>query len=432
MRIVCFFLVLLLLLQICNYLIAPDNTYTRVMMHEMYETQKEIDMVFLGGSTTYTAFDPEIWDNALNIYSFNLGSSNQTPDSSYYLLKELFAEQEPKYCIYGLSDLVFTDLTIWDSPTYYYILSDYFRPSHNKFQYMLHAYNVETICAAIFPFLRNRSDISLQTISNNLKKKRSENYRNYGYDIFEGSSMVYMGRGYVYSNNQTETGAVGALQAYPFSEGTIAWEHVDYLQKMVDLCRKHDCELILIAPPIPYAHMAFQEDYQAVCSFYQQLSKENNVALFDFTLAKPELLARGDDSFYDWIHMSGVGATAFSSAASQIVADYVTGKKIDYDNLFYSSYQELLDASPYVFNAWLTREGEDYIANCTFGNNVIPEYQFAWRESKEDEWQILQGYSTDKTLETQLVPESATQLRLYVRPVGCGDSYQQSDILKIS
>ena len=135
-RVVSFCVVLSLLLQLCNYLIASDNTYTRVMMHEMYETQEEIDMVFLGGSTTYRDFVPEIWDDALDIYSFNLGSSNQTPDSSYYLLKELFAEQKTKYCIYGLTYTLFMDLEAWDNPTGYYILSDYFKPSYNKLLYM--------------------------------------------------------------------------------------------------------------------------------------------------------------------------------------------------------------------------------------------------------------------------------------------------------
>lgn len=117
--------------------------------------------------------------------------------------------------------------------------------------------------------------------------------------------------------------------------------------------------------------MALQEDFQMVCDFYQQLARENNVTLFDFTLVRPELLALEDSSFYDDFHMSGEGAAAFSMAASQVVADYIKGNEIDYDNLFYPSYQELLDASPYVFNAWLTKEEEIYTANCTFDSQLL-------------------------------------------------------------
>lgn len=265
-----------------------------------------------------------------------------------------------------------------------------------------------------------------------MKKKHSESYKNYGYDIYGTDLETYMGRRYVYTKLKTEKGAGGALQAYPFSEELISWEFEDYLRRIANLCKKHNCELILIAPPLPYAHMALQEDFQMVCSFYQQLAKENNVRLFDFTLARPELLTLEDSSFYDWVHMSGEGAAEFSSAASQVVADYIEGKEIDYDNLFYSSYQELLDASPYIFNAWFTKEEEIYTANCTFGSGVVPEYQFAWRESEDAQWQILQEYSADKTLETRMVPKSAIELRLYVRSVGCEESFQQSDILKLS
>lgn len=418
---VVFSLVLLLLLQICNYLLATENTYTRVMMHEMYESQEEIDIVFLGASSTYRGFVPEIWDNVLDMYSFNIGSSNQTADSSYYLLKELFAKQSPKYCIYGLSYVMFLDLEAYENPTGYYILSDYFNPSYNKLQYLLHAYNEESFLVGIFPFLRNKTAISLKMIQDNLKKKSSENYRNYSYNIYEDVSESYMGRGYVQSKRQTEAGAVGALQGLLFSEELIDWEFVDYLREIANLCRKHHCEQILAAPPLPYAQMALHEDYQAVCSFYQQLARENNLVLLDFTLVRPELLALEDSSFYDWVHLSAEGTAAFSTAASQTVANYIADNEIDYDKLFYPSYQELLDASPYIFNAWLTKEDEVYTANCTFGSDVIPEYQFAWREAEAAEWQILQEYSADKTLETRMVPGSATELRLYVRPAGCAD-----------
>lgn len=432
LRVGVFALVLVMCFQLCNVLIATENTYTRVMLHEMYTAPKEPEMVFLGGSTTYRHFDPEIWDKTTGLYTFNLGSSNQTAESSYYLLKEVFSQHDPKYCIYGLTSALFLQLEAWENPQKDYILFDYFKPSLNKFNYILSVLDGNSAYAGMLPFLRNKTSLSPALVRQNLEKKQSENYRNYGYDIYSTDYESYKGRGFVFSNRQTEAGAVGELTSYPFPQLPKDEEILTYFQKIMELCRQNDCELILVAPPVPRAHLALQGDYQQVCDFYQQLAQENGLTLFDFSMVRPEVLPLDDTAFYDWVHMSGEGATAFSSVASEVVAKYLAGEEIDTERIFYATYQELLEDSPYVFNAWLSQEDGEYTANCTYGANVTPEYQLFWRSGEEAEWELLQEYGQNRSVSAAEIPERASQLLLYVRPVGSEALYQQSHILNIS
>lgn len=430
-RVIAFFLIVLALVRLCDFLIARENTYTRVMMHEMYQAQ-DVDLVFAGASTSYRHFDPEIWDETLGMHTFNLGSSNQRPDSTYYLLKELFSVHQPKYCIFSLNACSMLDLEGYRNPTAYYILADYFRPGLNKLQYMLHAFGGMTIYSALMPFLRYKTTLSAQSVRENVGLKTGEEYRSYSYDIYGSETETYRGRGYVYNTRQKEAGHVGALDFYPFSLEGLDQDIVSYVPRICQLCRENDCELIMIVSPLPYANLAMQENYQWECDFCRKLAADNGVALFDYSLCRPGYLPLDDTDFYDYTHMSGKGATAFSTVASQLIADYIAGKEIDREALFYSSYQELLDASPYVFNAWLTQDESDFTAHCTYGAGVVPEYEFSWRDSPEGEWQVVQRYGPARTLGKERVPQQAVELRICVRPVGCEDSFQQWDSVPIA
>lgn len=60
---------------------------------------RDVDVLFLGSSHTYRGFDTELF--SLNgVTSFNMGSSGQTPDVTYLLLKKYINKINPKRVIY--------------------------------------------------------------------------------------------------------------------------------------------------------------------------------------------------------------------------------------------------------------------------------------------------------------------------------------------
>ena len=64
-KVISFICIFLILLEICNDLVAePSNA--RLMMHDMqYGDNKEYSMAFLGASHTMLSFNPQIFDEKL-------------------------------------------------------------------------------------------------------------------------------------------------------------------------------------------------------------------------------------------------------------------------------------------------------------------------------------------------------------------------------
>ena len=74
--------------QLLRYMIVDDTkSYTRLTLHEYYN-QENIDVLFIGASLCYRSLDTQILDESLGMNTFNLGTSSQDMDASYYLIKD--------------------------------------------------------------------------------------------------------------------------------------------------------------------------------------------------------------------------------------------------------------------------------------------------------------------------------------------------------
>lgn len=433
-HVISFLFVLCLLIKAADFYLYNDNTYTRLMFHEMYESE-QIDAAFIGSSNVYRHFDPKIWDESLGIKTFNLGTSVQTPDAAYYIMKELFKNQSPEYCIYGINSILFLEMDLYNNPQNHYIVFDYLKPSADKFMYAYTAFRSKSLLNAWIPATRNANK-NLAMIAKEIKEiKATDNYKNYRYDVYgTANTQEYQGRGFVYSYNQTPKGEVGKLGVYLFSDYEVSDKYISYIKKLKKMCDANACELIFIVPPLPYASMELQGDYQEILNFYTQVADDLDVTMFNFDLSRAEYLFMEDSDFYDDAHMSGKGAQNFSKAASELVKKYVNGEEIDRNKYFYSSYEELLDNSPWIFNTWIEKTDEGYAAYSTYGNGVNPEYCFQWSEDKGETWHMLQTYSENNQIAKDKIPDECNMLMVWTKPEGvsAGEAdYQQCDRIEL-
>lgn len=132
---------LLGLVKLCNYLLTDDSqSYTRLTMHELYERAdagEEVDTLFLGSSHCYRAYDPALYEELTGETAYNLGSSSQNYDTSYYLLREaarlydlktVYLDMHYKFLFMDSEDRDLVQANI---------ISDYMRPSRNKLSFLL-------------------------------------------------------------------------------------------------------------------------------------------------------------------------------------------------------------------------------------------------------------------------------------------------------
>lgn len=181
-------------------LIRNDTSYTRIMMHQMYTSEENIDVLFVGSSHVYRTFIPDIIDNELGTYTFNAGSSSQTMDGSLAVIKEAAKNHDLKKVYLELYYAVAnaTEHKERTKLTSTYILSDYMPLSLNKIQYLTRASRNEYW---INSFLIAKRDWKKFFDSNYVKdviaSKQTEQYKNFEYPKKEGDTEYYVDRGFV-------------------------------------------------------------------------------------------------------------------------------------------------------------------------------------------------------------------------------------------
>jgi len=86
--------IFLMLFTLSNRYLSFSDSLIRNRIQQIYQKDQTIDMVILGNSHALRGINPQIFDDELGTYSITLASPGQELNQSYYLLSEMFAEQE--------------------------------------------------------------------------------------------------------------------------------------------------------------------------------------------------------------------------------------------------------------------------------------------------------------------------------------------------
>ncbi|MDO5538633.1 MAG: hypothetical protein Q4F83_00960 [Eubacteriales bacterium] len=335
-----------------NYILVDDtNSYTRVMMHQLYEPEKNIDVIFIGSSHVYRSLIPAVTDVEFGCYTFNAGSSGQFMDGSAALIKEAATYNDLSHVYlelyYGVAEDV--DHSERTNMTATYIISDYMKPSLRRIRYLLQASSKDYWTNGFILARRNWTDFfDSDYVRNLIEKKQSNNYKNYILTNAEGQEEYYVDRGFVANDNVVSERTYWNSIAY----GSIAvdnlsgsdWERS--LLEAINYCKKNNIEITLFVAPEPEWTIVGKGNYQEYHDYVQKLAADKNVTFYDFNLCSNKYLDANDGNlFKDSDHLNTYGAEAFSHLFGQ----FFTGK-LKADDLFYDSYSEKLnEEEPVVY-----------------------------------------------------------------------------------
>ena len=113
-----------------NFLLVDDlHAYSRVTLGEYYAQADAVDTVFVGSSHSYRSFDPDTIDPILGSHSFNLGTSQQQPDGSYWLIREAAANSPLKTVYLETFYTGYNQQKSSNVPLACYLITDYMRAS---------------------------------------------------------------------------------------------------------------------------------------------------------------------------------------------------------------------------------------------------------------------------------------------------------------
>ena len=265
---VAFLLVLVCLLIGTSYFVAPkeyENVYDIQLVNRKIdavsqEKENTLDVLFTGDSEASNTFSPFQYWKEQGIASYNLGGSAQRLNDCYTVLEEVLKHQKPKV-------LVLEPNTLFRKNAVY-----------NKEDSVL------MMAEQIFPVLHHHNIYKSINLGVNLIGATKENaYADQCKGYYARVKIrPYQGSDQYMKTNKRETAI------YP--------ETMKYFEKIVQLCKENQVELIMVSSPSPKNWSDERHDViQALCDkygiTYYDLNKLDNALALDWTT---DTLDRGD------------------------------------------------------------------------------------------------------------------------------------------
>ena len=250
-----------------------------------------IDVVCFGSSHMYCSINPIVLEKKYGISAYVLATQQQPVKASYYYMLQALKNQSPKVFIFE------TFMVNWDKKN----LADATEPlpmSLNKLQMIADLTKGREPKVPYF--------LTLFKYHDRWKELQRQDF------TFERKEMSDATKGYVYLEDATPV--TKNLFDQPPVINDICSEDLEYLEKMVALCRENNIQLILL-----YAPFSMDESNYNTCYTVEHFADEHELDFINGYELITTIDFDFDKDFYDVGHMNCNG----SSKLTEYVGNYL-------------------------------------------------------------------------------------------------------------
>lgn len=335
-----FVLIFFLLTIPVSFLLKDDaNSYARVLFHEFY-AQDKIDYLVCGASHVSHGVEASIASQKLGKSVFNAGTPSQKIDGTYAMLRQALKLYKIEKVFLELDFAVATDSPVSERNGFKaeYIVAGGIKDFKIKADYLLHCSSPKYYINSFLPIGKDKLlTLNPKTVTRKVKSLVSGDYFKYTY---REDDSEYAGKGCVLDLEEIPDGGYSNDSKESFIPvSTISDDWKNTLDKIINLCRKNEIELIMFSMPCSDFYLNERGNYDEYYSFCRDFVNERGFAYYDFNLAKPELFSAVDSDYHDDNHFSKKGVYKWTDT----FCDFFGSKYKEKDclkNYFYSSYNE--------------------------------------------------------------------------------------------
>ena len=422
--------------RVLNYLyveIVDTNEWTRILWHNFYDEEENIDNLYLGSSHVYCSLNPTQMDDLTGKNNFNLSSPAQRLNGSYYLLKEAGREHDLEHVYVELYYDVSTgregDFKVEGLGANWFN-SDYMKNSLNRFEFLLTMSDKKNYLESLMPFIRYRSKLfDTEYVQQQIDKKSGIDYQNYQHTQQNEKGFVqYMDKGYYYSTLELSTEDLLLKQTKVLGdENPVSQDAEKYLRKIMEYCKENEIELTLFSAPVYELQVLTTENYDTYIKYIRAIADEYGVEYYDFNLSREEYLPiQHTEYFGDKEHLNSAGAEMFTKFFWQVMQ----GTAEENEKYFYPSYSDKRqETEGYVYGILEVAplEGSEGLRQFKVASNWSENIEYQIYTTPEDgDTVMLQDFSENPYF--TVTPEETGVCRIEARKTGEETPFQTIDI----
>lgn len=268
------------------------------LIAEYYQENKDHEVIFIGDCEVYENFSPKILWEDYGINSYIRGSAQQLIWQSYYLLEDTLRYEKPEVVIFNVLSMQY------DQPqreAYNRMTLEGMKWSLSKIKSIQASMTErEEFLDYVFPILRYHS---------RWRELKAEDVE-YLFDRKQVSHNGYYMRVDVKPAENVPEGNI--LADYRFGEN--AWK---YLDRMTQLCKENDIQLILIKAPslYPYWYKEWEDQME-------KYAVENDLLYINFLeLTEETGLDFSTDTYDGGLHMNLSGAEKITKYLGEVLRE---------------------------------------------------------------------------------------------------------------
>lgn len=327
-----------------------QSALSRIIIHEMKDTEDgSYDCVIFGESHSNYAIDPEIIEEESGLDTMNAAIGGEYMRDMYYMAKEMYAHHKPKMVVLDVDYQYFTNVpdtqnTVMSTLVYYN-----YPWSFRKLQYASEILPQKEYRAALFPWMNSRQNLG--NMNGIFWNKRTEAYKNYEPAAVTeiDANDTYRGKGFIYrkrSHKRDESQRVGVCWDEKKVDYTTS---LQYLKKLVKLCRSKGSEVVMITSPINTETLTLDDatisEYHQIEAFFAEAAEDNELVYYNFNIVKTEKYQRTTEDYWDYDgHMYGDAAQRYSKFLGKFLKRLADGEQIERKEYLYQDIYEMREA----------------------------------------------------------------------------------------
>lgn len=406
---------------VCFFVYPPSYYYSYETRADRRANRGTVDLAFVGNSRVHRGFDPSAFDGLLGCNSFNLGTEAQSLGDSYYALMDLFETDPVEVVLLALAPASLMDSAQTQNITRSIIVHEQMLTSAAQTAQVRDCFSLDDLPRLVFRSMNCRKYFHPRKIVDTVRTKLSASYRAGGY-----RSPAYRLKGFIAKDVTPEAGGFGSGRVQDWT-GQADGQALADLERIVELCREREAQLILCVAPFTDCYLLKMADYDGFHRYAAGLAQQHGVPFWDFNYAQDLAAALDDSHFGDIGHLSEQGARLFSEYCAQTLADYRAGEALT--GRFLPSFEALAAQMDAVSGVSLEAEAGVIRARAIAAPQLSAEYRFLGRARGEQAFREIRPYAPSGEI---ALDAGMARVRVECRSVGSTRAYEAFAEIKLN